>query len=182
MLCNILLINVIKDLYFCKNALIYKPANSTIMKKLFYLFLVLGACGFLFVSCNSKSYEGFDFDEYRSQLTYSVSTSGNAVTFTGENKVKIFEEEYVFKDGVLSVINVARVIECGTSDNAVLIGVGVSEDPELSKDKGYNVTVTWSGSKVYVNGTKDITADVASLTQEQLVAYLTKKAEVANSK
>lgn len=154
------------------------------MKKLFNVIITLvsSVCVVSFASCSSEAYEGFDFDEYRSQLTYSVSTSGNAVTFTGENKVKIFEEEYVFKDGVLSVINVARVIECGTSDNAVLIGVGVSEDPELSKDKGYNVTVTWSGSKVYVNGTRDIYDEVASLNQEQLVAYLTEKAEAANSK
>ena len=42
--------------------------------------------------------------------------------------------------------------------------------------------VTWSGSKVYVNGTRDIYDEVASLNQEQLVAYLTKKAEAANSK
>lgn len=154
------------------------------MKKLFdvIITLVSSVCVVSFASCSSESYEGFDFDEYNAALTYTVSSSGNTVVYRGENKTKIQIEEYVFDGCALSVINVRREIECGTSDNAVLIGVGVSENPELSKDKGYNVTVTWSGSKVYVNGTKDITADVASLTQEQLVAYLTEKAEAANSK
>ncbi|MBO6006118.1 MAG: hypothetical protein J6P49_04605 [Paludibacteraceae bacterium] len=151
------------------------------MKKLLYLLGGLGVCGFLFVSCSNKSYEGVSFDDYRSAMTYTVASSGNTVTFTGENTVKIEVEEYVFDNCGLSVINIRREIECGTSDNAVLIGVGVSEDPALSKDNGYNVTVTWNGSRVYVNGTRDIYGDVASLSQEQLVAYLNHQAEVLTS-
>ena len=154
------------------------------MKKLFNVIITLvsSVCVVSFASCSSESYEGFDFDEYNAALTYTVSSSGNTVVYRGENNTKIQIEEYVFDGCALSVINVRREIECGTSDNAVLIGVGVSENPELSKSNGYNVTVTWDGSKVYVNGTRDIYDEVASLNQEQLVAYLTKKAEAANSK
>ena len=112
----------------------------------------------------------------------SFRIDSNTVVYRGENNTKTQIEEYVFDGCVLSVINVRREIECGTPDNAVLIGVGVSENPELSKSNGYNVTVTWDGSKVYVNGTRNIYDEVASLNQEQLVAYLTQKAEAANSK
>lgn len=154
------------------------------MKKLFNVIITLvsSVCVVSLASCSSEPYEGFDFGEYNTALTYTVSSSGNTVVYRGENNTKTQIEEYVFDGCVLSVINVRREIECGTSDNAVLIGVGVSENPELSKSNGYNVKVTWSGSKVYVNGTRDIYDDVASLNQEQLVAYLTEKAETANSK